>query len=78
MRRALALVVVVQLLSIWVVTAGAQQARPNKTVGVVIATVGSPASTFGDGAISEQTAARCAQPDLEIHYPMVWFGSSRV
>jgi hypothetical protein len=36
MRRALALVVVIQLLAIYVATAIAQQARPNKTVGVVL------------------------------------------
>jgi hypothetical protein len=36
MRRALALVFVVQLLMITAATANAQQARPNKTVGVVL------------------------------------------
>jgi hypothetical protein len=36
MRRALALVVAVQLLTIYVAIASAQQARPNKTVGVVL------------------------------------------
>jgi hypothetical protein len=36
MRRALALVVVVQLFTLCLMTASAQQARPNKTVGVVL------------------------------------------
>ena len=85
MQRAHARVVVVQLLPIWVVTASARQARPNKTARTRQREQHSRSydrnGCFIGKALSAPVQSASRQLDARNRYPIVqaavWFGSSR-